>query len=104
MQLNWDNANNWLLYANKGKEEFYEPKWSWDCNFKLDFDGPIITVSSRFYPPTLQYGPGWDGKVAILFLGVSIMEKEFKCETIEELKRDVEAFLKHYSSVLKSRI
>jgi hypothetical protein len=49
MELNWDNAKAWEEKANEKKEIFDEPKWSWDCNFKLDFDGSLLRVSSRIH-------------------------------------------------------
>lgn len=41
--------------ADDRNEERNSPvKWSWDCGLKLDYDGPILRVSSRFYPPHKQ--------------------------------------------------
>ena len=66
---NFEEANKWTDNANKDKDEFHEPKWSFDCGFKLDFDGPIIDISSRFYPPKKHYGEGWDGTITVLLMG-----------------------------------
>ena len=97
--IDWDWARKWQETANEG---FIEegPKWSWDCGFKLDFDGPIISVSSRFYPPKSHYGSSWDGNVSFFLMGKLIEKKSFDCESLEELKKEVE----FYVSLIASRI
>lgn len=47
----WEQFYKWVDEANKDKDEYGEPYWGTDCHFKLDYDGPLVTVSSRF----LQY-------------------------------------------------
>ncbi len=90
---NWDDARAWETAQNKDKNDGYEPIWSFDCGFKLDFDGPLLSVSSRFYPPKTHYGPKWDGTVSVLFLGKTIKKQEFECPTIDELKEQVEKYV-----------
>lgn len=104
MELTWDNAKVWEEQANEKKDIYDEPKWSWDCGFKLDFDGSLLRVSSRFYPPHKNAGNWWEGHVLILFLDEEIMRKDFKCDTLDELKTEVEKFAKHYSDGIKSRL
>ena len=104
MELNWENAKVWKEKANEKKEIFDEPKWSWDCNFKLDFDGSLLRISSRFYPPHKNAGDWWEGAVLVNFLGEEILRKEFKCNTLEELKTEVEKFTKHYAGAIKARL
>lgn len=104
IELTWENAKYWQENANKKKEVFNEPKWEWDCNFKLDFDGSLISISSRFYPPSKQYGEDWDGNVCVRLIGETILKREFKCKTLDLLKEEVEKFTKHYIGVLKSRL
>jgi hypothetical protein len=104
MELNWDNAKAWEEKANEKKEIFDEPKWSWDCNFKLDFDGSLLRVSSRFYPPHKNAGNWWEGTVTVNFLDTELLKKEFKCDTLDELKNEVEKFTKHYAGAIKYRL
>lgn len=104
MGLNWDYARIWQEQANEKKGIFDEPKWEWDCNFKLDFDGSLLRVSSRFYPPHKNAGNWWEGSLTIDFLGEEILSKEFKSDTLDQLKKEVEHFTTHYASVIKSRI
>lgn len=104
MKLNWENAEAWQDKANEGKKIFGEPKWEWDCGFKLDFDGSLLRISSRFYPPHKNAGDWWAGTVSVLFFDDNILEKKFKCNTLDELKDEVEKFVKHYSEVAKSRL
>lgn len=42
----WELANRWQKDANANKSDD-EPRWSFDCGFKLDFDGSLLDVSSR---------------------------------------------------------
>ena len=86
---NWDDANNWIDKANEN-QDYQCPEWSFDCGFKLDFDGPILSLSSRFYPPKTHYGPMWDGDVTIYLFGEEISRKPFKANTIDELKELLE--------------
>jgi len=98
IELTWGNANAWATLANAEKETYKEPEWSWDCGFKLDFDGSLLTVSSRFYPPHKNPdGMGWNGFVNVLFLGKEVIRKEFTRETLDELKKDVEEFTANYT-------
>ena len=92
MKLDWYEASKWAREANRGKCEHEEPVWSWDCNFKLDFDGPLVDVSSRFYPPTSEE-PGWGGKVTINVRGDCVIERRFEAETLDLLKQEVEDYV-----------
>ena len=51
----WAEAHRWVDEVNKNKYDD-GPLWGWDCGFKLDYDGEIIKVSSRFNPPAPHYG------------------------------------------------
>ena len=104
MELNWENAKVWQEKANQKKEIFDEPKWEWDCNFKLDFDGSLLRISSRFYPPHKNAVNCWEGAVLVNFLGEELLRKEFKCDTLEELRTEVEKFTKHYAGAIKARL
>lgn len=104
MELNWDNAKQWQDKANKSKEIHDEPKWRFDCNFKLDFDGSLLRISSRFYPPHYNKGDWWEGKVTLFFIGQELLKKEFKSDTLDELKNEVEKFTKHYAGTIKARL
>jgi len=104
MEFNWDDAKIWQKKANEKKEVFNEPKWSWDCNFKLDFDGSLLSIRSRFYPPPKNNGNWWEGNVTVLFIGEEILKKSFKCDTLEELQKEVEEFTKHYAGAIKARL
>ena len=89
MPASWEDAEMWEDQVNENRDRFREPVWMWDCGYKLDFDGPILSISSRFYPPARVYGPGWDGKVH-LRIGDYEEERLFEADTLEELRADVE--------------
>ena len=91
--LSWDVAHSWEDKANEGKEEFTSPLWRFDCGFKLDYDGPIVSASSRFYPPKTHYGPKWNGNVTVNVLGKEVAKKEFKTDTLDQLREQAEEYV-----------
>lgn len=106
---NWDQA--WKIqneFLNEGKWKHGDwkdnPVWSFDCGYKLDYDGPLVKISSRFYPPKSHYGPNWDGSVDVVFMGKDMSTKEFDCSTFEELKLQVETYVKGIVDKLKTFI
>lgn len=97
----WLEADKTELELNNGikiQDDEYSntPRWSFDCNFKLDYDGALLKISSRFYPPTLHYGPNWDGVVHVYLVGKEIDQKKFECTDLDELKIQVEAYVKTF--------
>lgn len=89
----FDQFHQWIDTANKDKDEYYHPVWSGDCGYKLDFDGPIVSASSRFYPPKTHYGPTWDGTVTIYLYGKEVEKKSFDFPTFDELVKAVETYI-----------
>ena len=88
--FNWEKAKAWQLLAN---EKNSPVDWSWDCSFKLDYDGNILKVSSRFYPPCEQYGDNWGGTVMLCYLDKELISKKFVCGSLDILKHDVEKYV-----------
>lgn len=99
----WDEANRIQEKLNEGKDED-EPQWNFDCGFKLDFDGSILRISSRFYPPKTHYGKTWDGTVGVFLLDKKISEKKFDCQTLDQLKTEVEAYFEKIKAGIKIEI
>ena len=88
----WDEAEGVINRLNENKGD-REPKWSFDCGFKLDYDGGLLSIGSRFYPPKTHYGPTWDGTVHVYLLDTTIEEKKFDCQTLEELTKQVDEYV-----------
>lgn len=89
--MNWDNAKPWADKANEEKqEEFIEPRWDWDCGLKLDFDGGLLRVSSRFCQ---EHENIFSGTVTFLIGDDELFNREFKCRHIDVLKIDVEKYV-----------
>ncbi len=88
----WDEAKLIEEQLNENKDTDV-PQWKFDCGYKLDYDGGIISISSRFYPPKTHYGATWDGTVHVNFLGKEIEEKKFDSPTLKELQKEVEAYV-----------
>jgi hypothetical protein len=95
-------ALGWAREANAGKE--VGPYWSFDCGLKLDFDGELLSISSRFYPPKESYGSGWNGAATLYFLGEIIESKEFAAKTLDELKIEVEEYTRSLTNRLKASL
>lgn len=104
----YDEADQIELTLNSGESkedwEGMSPRWSFDCGYKLDYDGPLISVSSRFYPPKTHYGPTWDGTVSIYFLDKTVSEKKFDCKTLDELKTQVDNYIENVKDSLEKKI
>lgn len=102
----WDEAKEIELKLNNGedKEDGGKPFWDFDCGFKLDYDGPLLSVSSRFYPPKTHYGATWDGTVTVRLLDEEVAEKKFDCPTLEELKKQVEEYVGGFVEKIKAAL
>ena len=100
----WIDKANGFPFKEIEEHQLEQPVWDSDCNFKLDFDGPIIHVSSRFYPPAKHYGPGWDGTVSIFLLGEEIKSQKFQCDDFDQLTTEVRTYVDNYILKLKEII
>lgn len=98
----FEEAEEWSAAANKGKAEGEQPRWRFDCGFKLDFDGPLLRVTSRFYPPKTRYGPKWNGAASIFLLDEEVLRREFEHDTLEGLRWAVECYVQGVTARLMS--
>ena len=95
----WEAARKWEEEANK---EDGIIKWSWDCGLKLDYDGDICRISSRFYPPHKSsdtYGK-YHGTISVMVGDAVeyIHEHKIEADTLDSLKIEVE---KYVSEIIK---
>lgn len=97
----WDEAR---LIQAKLNENNENDIWSFDCNFKLDYDYGILRVSSRFYPPAEYYGPTWDGTVSIMLNEQELIKRKFDCPDIWTLQKEVEEYSKSVEEKIKQSI
>mgnify|MGYP006174712725 FL=1 len=93
MESNYQ-MNHITLQQNQGKIN------PWCSGFKLDFDGAILRVTSRFYPLKSHYGKTWDGTIIVCIFDKEVHEEKCDCETLEQLKTKVEK----YTEGLRSKI
>jgi len=107
----WDEAESIQKEFNKpyfdkyGEElEYGSIHWRFDCGYKLDFDGGLVNISSRFYPPKTGYGKGWDGGITVYVLNKQVIEKAFKCDTLKDLKEQVDLFISTLTDKIKNAI
>ena len=96
---NWAAAEAWAEQANNANPNIVPPEkthpltWSWDCGFKLDFDGGLVEVGSRFYHPSTYGGPNWAGTVTVFIAHKKAIEKRFDCPDLPQLEKEVNAFI-----------
>ncbi len=91
----WPFADEWAKQRNDNCEDLTELEWSWDCGLKLDYDGSILKVLSRFYPPHkshADYGL-YHGDVDFYIVGVKIFSKSFEAKTLDVLCNQVETYV-----------
>lgn len=96
--VTWEEANTILAKINKDSSTI---QWKFDCGFKLDYDGSLVGVQSRFYPPKSHYGPNWDGEVHVLILGKEVKTYEVTANCLEDLVKQVEAIITNLSKLFK---
>lgn len=95
---NWGDAHKWQERANgvpmEKQDSEKRPMWCFDTGYKLNYDGSIFSISSRFYPPHKQSGgKGWSGVVILYIMDDVFLERHVKSDTLDELKSKVEAYI-----------
>lgn len=90
----WRAAYQWQADANKADNLI---KWSWDCGLKLDYDGEICSISSRFYPPhksSAEYGK-YHGTISVMIGDADefLHEHKVEADTLDELKTYTEKYV-----------
>ena len=90
----WDAAYKWQENVNV---EGSLIKWSWDCGLKLDYDGDVCRISSRFYPPhksSVGYGK-YHGTITVTIIDAieGIHKHEVEADTLDELQKTVENYV-----------
>ena len=88
----WDAAYKWQEQANEDDKLI---KWSWNCGLKLDYDGDVCRVSSRFYPPhknSAEYGK-YDGTITVMIGDTDIREHKIEADTLDELQKLAENYV-----------
>jgi hypothetical protein len=99
----WDAAWLWADTANSNDDDV---QWGWDCGFKLDYDGSICTISSRFYPPhksSEDYNK-WHGWIIVYVLDDEVSRKKIESDTLEDLKISTELYVSGMVEKLKVNI
>lgn len=100
----FDVANKWAENNNDSSNNKCE--WSWDCGLKLDYDGTICSISSRFYPPhksSEEYGM-YHGNLTVYVFEEEVFEKKFEEKTLDQLKTSVEYYVAGLEERLNTHI
>jgi hypothetical protein len=97
-------AYEWADKANENSNN--QCQWSWDCGFKLDYDGELCNISSRFYPPhkySAEYGK-YHGWISVYVSEKQVFRKEIEAETLDKLKILVEKEVLELENKIKSAV
>ena len=100
----YEAAQQWQKEAN---ESNYLINWSWDCGFKLDYDGSVCQINSRFYPPhksTVEYGK-YHGDITVILNNKEKHRHTLEAKSLDELRflaeKHVDMFVKKIESALE---
>lgn len=109
LPMPWHDAIKWKKQANEGKDHnscgtLAFPNWSWGCSFRLDYDGGIVRLNSRFWPesPDDTKEPLWNGVCHFSIFDVNIIEKTFPNTQLDQLRIDVETWVNETTSLIAS--
>jgi len=111
------------LSEDPAREDFFEEKvWTLDCQGKKDYDGDLVTYSSRSYPrggSSDIFGPNGyhsdrtdpsrqhikpSAVSGIYVMGVEITKKWFEAETEEEVHAQAEAWVQEQTERVRSAV
>lgn len=90
-------ASSWQREANKNSTIM---RWGWDCSLKLDYDGEVCSINSRFYPPhknSADYGK-YSGDISVMIGNECLNNHSIEATTLDELQ---EAAENHVSQILE---
>jgi len=99
---NLEEIESWIETVNKDKDPQSGPYWACDYGLKLDFDGPLVRVNSRFYTVRRKDKKTWEGEVQILLLYTELARKAFKADTKEKLRELVEEYIDTVANTLSA--
>jgi len=98
----WEAAREWEMQSNI---DINICQWSWDCGLKLDYDGDICKISSRFYPPHKHAAPGkWSGSISVIIGDEYIHNHKVESDTLDMLKITVEKYVSTILDKINSNI
>lgn len=89
----WKAAQKWTDRANK-KNSLIE--WSFDYDLKLDYDGHVCSISSRFYPPN-KAGDTYKGSISVVIIDPQeyLHDHLIEAKTLDELQVLAEGHVSH---------
>lgn len=68
-------------------------KWGHDMQGKQNYDGAVVALSTRLWPPSYRIDRRWSACATLTIGGLVLAEERFDDETEEGLKALVEAWL-----------
>lgn len=82
-------------------------KWTDDCQGKKDYDGDIVCISTRYWPPSREYGHKHTATCCVMIgdgypnfnhHSMIIADKEFEGDSFEEIREQVEVWAQKQAS------
>ena len=91
--------------------DFLPPYFEWtdDSQGKKDYDGPLLSVSTRYWPPSYDQRGLHTARASILWGDPAtsyrpLMDREFSAGSLEEIKNLVEAWVAAQAQVMFDRL
>ena len=84
-------------------------EWTDDCQGKKDYDGRLLSVSSRYWPPRYDSAGKHTAASSILWGDpateyVEIARREFSADSLDDVKRLVEAWVLEQSREVFAKV
>lgn len=90
------------LTMNEQRE--YPLAWRNDCQGKKDYDGRLVEVSTRYWPPNYDAHGQHTAHSSILLGGMAVTDRNFTAPTIAECKRQVEQWVASQIQILEAAV
>ena len=102
----WDAAYKWQQDANGQNKNAGVVDWVWDCGLKLDYDGSLCSISSRFYPPHKSHEDfgKYSGIVCLVLGDFEIHEHSIEASTLDELQLKTENYVHELIGKVESAV
>ncbi len=75
------------------EEREYPLAWRHDCQGKQDYDGRVVEVSTRYWPPNYDSAGRHTAHSSILLGGVAVVDEQFAAADVGACKRLVEQWV-----------
>lgn len=82
----------------------YPIGWRHDCQGKQDYDGRLVEVSTRYWPPNYDPHGQHTAHSSILLGGMAVTDSNFTAPTMAKCKRQVEQWVASQIKIVETAI